>query len=138
MVARWFIEWVVGLVHFSDDAMVVGSILVKVVVLCSILLDQLLCQDQDLKKMANGHLGKHTMIFDSFDCSPKKLRIREVPLNPLSNLTRSAYHILQFCGVVVLPTHVIVDFVGIVRDVTDFFYVRSNCPIEPVVKHESS
>jgi len=81
MVARWFIEWVVSLVHFSDDAMVVGSILMKVVVLCSILLDQL--------------------------------------------------HILQFCGVVVLPTHVIVDFVGIIRDVTDFFYVRSNSPIEP-------
>ena len=51
MVARWFIEWVVGLVYFSDDAMVVGSILMKVVVLCSILLDQLLCQKQDLKKM---------------------------------------------------------------------------------------
>ena len=50
MVARWFIEWVVSLVHFSDDAMVVGSILMKVVVLCSILLDQLLCQD--LKNMA--------------------------------------------------------------------------------------
>ena len=50
MVARWLIEWVVSLVHFSDDAMVVGSILMKVVVLCSILLDQLLCQD--LKKMA--------------------------------------------------------------------------------------
>ena len=52
MVARWFIEWVVGLVYFSDDAMVVGSILVKVVVLCSIFLDQLLCQEQDLEKMA--------------------------------------------------------------------------------------
>ena len=67
MVARWFIEWVVCLVHFSDDAMVVGSILMKVVVLCSILLDQLLCQEWDLKKMANGHLGKHTMSLDSFD-----------------------------------------------------------------------
>ena len=65
MVARWFIEWVVSLVHFSDDAMVVGSILMKVVVLCSILLDQLLCQEQDLKK--DGHLGKHIMSFDSFD-----------------------------------------------------------------------
>ena len=50
MVARWLIEWVVSLVHFSDDAMVVGSILMKVVVLCSILLDQLLCHD--LKKIA--------------------------------------------------------------------------------------
>ena len=68
----------------------------------------------------------------------KKVTDKEVSLNPLSNLTRPVYHILQFCGVVVLPTHVIVDFVGIVRDVTDFFYVRSNCPIEPVVKHESS
>ena len=59
MVARWFIEWVVGLVYFSDDAMVVGSILMKVVVLCSILLDQLLCSD-----LKDGHLGKHIMSFE--------------------------------------------------------------------------
>ena len=65
MVARWFIEWVVGLVHFSDDAMVVGSILVKVVVLCSILLDQLLCSD--LKKMAIGASISLVLNFDSFD-----------------------------------------------------------------------
>ena len=74
MVARWFIEWVVGLVHFSDDAMVVGSILVKVVVLCSILLDQLLCQEQDL--------GKHIMSFDSFnlDLSSENVRIKSYGL----------------------------------------------------------
>ena len=41
-------------------------------------------------------------------------------------------HILHFYGEVILVAHVVVDFVRVIRDVSDLFNVRGDSPIESI------
>ena len=41
-------------------------------------------------------------------------------------------HVLHFNRVVILVTHVVVDFIGIIGDVSDLFDVRCDGAVKPV------
>ena len=45
-------------------------------------------------------------------------------------------HVLHFNRVVILVTHVVVDFIGIVGDVSDLLDVRCDGAVKPIVLGE--